>query len=559
MKPTFALLAAFLWAAPALAAPVSVSGRVVDAQGKPAAKAWVAVIEARDREPIQTDGNGVFAFPDLSLTQFTLLAAKDRDWAKQSGENNNAQAILKLQTSATVVDRARAIERLVAIEGGVSPDRLFAAWDALGIEGVERFLWRKGEPADEITERFGAELARRDPAQLLRRAPELLASVSGEARENLDAQIQRVRAGADDADERASAGVWLDEQTQFKREISARGVTQLLQMAAVAQRLKRPDAAQWLDYAAAVAAQLKGNAEPNARAWSSALADLGADAIARFSEERSADENFYLWVYAAPIMARAGDAVGAQQMLARLKNEVSATEMTQLVEGARQQSRVSPLYFLQEAKITVASVLSETDPVAAFAVAQETGGDYRARAMMRVADGARRAGNAELAVQSLSELRKTRTGVVEYYAQAAAIGARLNPQLGAELFARARGKAFPPNYPANVPPPSIGGWAFYHAPHDAAQSRVLVEREWNWRLPAARVNESEFFALDYFALYKLVGAMTVIDAERAAEMRTQMETIDSRNYITSMAQLDLVVAALATPRQREQLSAVGVD
>ena len=104
------------------------------------------------------------------------------------------------------------------------------------------------------------ELARRDPAQLLRRAPELLGNSTGEARENLEAQLNLVRAASDDAGRAPTRARGSTSRSRSSAKSSRRSVTQLLQMAAVAQKLKRDDASQWLDYAAAVAAQIKGDA-----------------------------------------------------------------------------------------------------------------------------------------------------------------------------------------------------------------------------------------------------------------------------------------------------------
>ena len=155
------------------------SSHVVDAQGKPAAGAWVCVVEARDYEPVQTDKNGKFALLDVPLDKFTLLAAQDRDWAKQTVQSDQADVTLKLQATANAVDRAQALDKIVAMKEGVSSDVLFASWDILGAQGIEKFIRRNGEPTPEVMAMFALELARRDPAQLLKRAPELLDNSKG--------------------------------------------------------------------------------------------------------------------------------------------------------------------------------------------------------------------------------------------------------------------------------------------------------------------------------------------------------------------------------------------
>ncbi len=532
------------------------TSHVLDAQGQPAQNAWVAVVEARDYEPVQTDENGKFDLLDVPLTQFTLVAAQGRDWARQTVRSEQAGAPLRLQTSVSEVNRERILKQLDSIKSGVQPDKLFAAWDVLGAEGIERYIRRRGEPSNDVMTLFGIELARRDPAQLLRRAPELLGNSTGEARENLEAQLNLVRAATGDAGQRTDAGAWLDEQQQIKREINPRSVTQLLQMAAVAQKLKRDDASQWTDYAAAVAAQIKGDPETNFYAWSNLLAALGSDSIALFAEGRDAPAEFKLWSNTARAMARAGDVAGARKALARMEVLLSDPAMTGAAEEARKRQRYLPAQELEEAQSSVAGALAASDPVAAFALAQKVTDVFvRVNAMIGVGKGAQKAGNADIAEKALRDVMKARIGNVEYFAQAASIGARVNPQLGAELFALAKEKALPKDERSSFSP-SVGAWAFYHAPYDAAQSRVLIEREWEWRLPAAIVTKNDFSSNDMGALYELVHGMTAVDTKRAAEMQTQVDAIETKNYGKAMSQFDIAVAALASAEQREKLDVV---
>ena len=204
----------------------------------------------------------------------TLLAAHDRDWARVPAQSGAKNVELRLQTPAAA-DRAQAMARLLKLNGA-SAETLFANWEILGAAGVEQYIRRNGPPRAQIVALFGAELARREPAAFLNRAPELLQAMqgdpdAGEAREDLEAQLYLSRAATgaatNDAAARAEINGWLDEQKEIKREINARSVTRLLQMAAIAGKLKRQDAGQWLDYAAALATQL-GSARGAESAWS---------------------------------------------------------------------------------------------------------------------------------------------------------------------------------------------------------------------------------------------------------------------------------------------------
>ena len=277
-----------------------------------------------------------------------------------------------------------------------------------------------------------------------------------------------------------------------------------------------------------------------------------------FAEGRDAPTEFKLWGYTLPSMARAGDLKSAQQALARMETLLGDPAMAEAAEQARKQRRYLPAQQLEDAQSTVAGALAPTDPVAAFALAQKTTDIFtRVNAMTGVGKGAQKAGNADIAEKALRDVMKARIGNVEYFAQAAPIGAQVSPQLGAELFAVAKDKALPKNERGGFSPPSIGAWAFYHAPYDAAQSRVLIEREWDWRLPAASQTKNDFTSNDYGALYELVHGMTAVDTARSAQMQTQVDALETKNYGKAMSQFDIAVAALATAQQRAKLDARG--
>ncbi len=531
------------------------AGRVNGADGKPAPGAWVAIVEARDFEPIQTGADGTFSLADVPLDKFTLLAARGSDWTKQSAGSDQTGLTLQLQNSPTAIasdaDKARALEQLLTFKGSVPTDRLFGAWDVLGAENIEKYIRRNGEPSPEVMVMFGAELARRDPAQLLQRAPELLGKSTDEAREDLEAQTNLLRAAGDDAGQRTDANAWLDEQKQAKHEINARSVTQLLQMAAVAQKLKREDSAQWLDYGAAVAAQLGGGARGQTQGWAKPLAALGLDAVKNMAEGRAVTDEFKLWADVAPEMAGAGDFTGARAALVRLETLARDPE---IIKGDSPNNWETSPRRLDYVRQALARTLAPTDPSGALELAGQIKDEFtQARAMLQVASGAQSAGNADVAEKALRLVMKANIGNVEYFAQAAAIGALVNPKLGDELFADAKKKALPKRENTSFSPHSIGMWAYYHAPYDAAQSRVLVEREWDWRLPAARINKDDGGFSDYSQLSNLIKGMAAVDAGRAAEMQTAADAIQTQNYGREMSQFDIAVIALSTAAQRARL------
>ena len=538
------------------------AGRIVGADGKAAPGAWVSVVEARDFAPVQSATDGTFALVDVPLDKFTLLAAHDRDWARVPAQSGAKNVELRLQTPAAA-DRAQAMARLLKLNGA-SAETLFANWEILGTAGIEQYIRRNGPPRAQIIALFGAELARREPAAFLKRAPELLQAMqgdpdAGEAREDLEAQLYLSRAATgtatDDAAARAEINGWLDDQKEVKREINARSVTRLLQMGAVAGKLKREDAGQWLDYAAALATQL-GNARGAESAWSAPLANLGYDATARLAEDWDAPAEFALWASVAPIMARDGDIVGARRALARL--QTLALDPAISKNNGLGNYATSP-YRLGSARLQLVGALASSDAPAAFELAnqiQEAG--LRSRALLVVADGAHELNNAELSEKALRQATSVPSSSAEIFALAASLGAQNNAQLGRELFALARDKAAPDEAQQNsgFAQPSIAMWALYHAPVDAAQSRVLIEREWDWRLPAAVKDKDEIYAPNVSALYDLAKAMITIDEARGAQMQAAADAIGAKAYDKVTSQFEVTAAALATPAQRARL---GVD
>ena len=518
------------------------AGRVTDAQGKPLDKAWVAVVEARDTEPVQTGADGTFALPDVPLEKFTLIAAKGRAWTEQAAQSDQSGALLKLPAAPAAANVDELQSRIVAIKSGVSWADLTENWDALGAPLIERFLWRNGTPNAQVMATYGAQLARRDPAQLLRRAPEFLAATQGDGREDVLAQINLLRAQSGDADARAAANAWLDEQKQIKREINARSVTQLLQMAAVASALKRADAAQWLDYAAGVAAQLGDKMESQDRAWSAPLAALGAAATARFAENWGAPAEFILWAGVGSEMAQNGDTPGARRALERLQSLSRQPELADLDNWQTSPRRVD------EVRRELARALAPTDDGAALQTALQIKGEpERARALLEVAQSAQKSSHVAVAERALREVGNLRGYGDENLAQAAAIGAQIRPDLGDELFAAARRVALPDaSERSGFSSPSIGKWAQYHAPFDAAQSRVLIEREWNWRLPAAIQNKDDLLSRNESYLAELVRAMSAIDIGRATEMQAAVDAAQIKSYGSKTSPFDLTIVALAT-------------
>ena len=499
------------------------SGRVINADGNAARGAWLALPEARYYAPVQADERGQFELTDLPLEHFTLLAGQGANWARVETDADEKNIEIKLNAPAAY-NRDAAIKS--ALAGDVEWYRAVDYWDTLGWERMDELSNREGKNRDWNRTRFALELAQREPAIFLQRAPELLKQVNDEYRPEVEAKWRLVQADKGDADAKIEANNWVDEQKAIKKSIDAASVTQLLRVAAVAHQLNRADADDLSDYAAAIANQIKPTGD-DAQNWGAILGPLGYAATARFVDGMKPIAEFKAWQSAMPNIAKTGDVAGSKAAIARME-ELAATP--EWVELARTHSWENPVSQIEYIRVEAARALADTDIPAALSLIADLGDtDYgRARASRTIADRAIKAGDFAVAQSQLRSAMKTNISNPEGFALAASLAQQVSPEFGAELWADALNKANPPRRDDDFGrgfEPSVAMWAFYHARLDAAQSRALIEREWNWRLPKAtkakdpnnEIDDGEQIAWSE----ALIMAMGAIDPARALEMRAQ--------------------------------------
>ena len=424
---------------------------------------------------------------------------------------------------------------------------LSAYWDVLGAARLEKVVAR----SDRYRIAFALQLAQRDPQEFLRRVPALLENATDEpTRTALTHQLYLTRAASNDADERASVETYLAAQKELRRDINAESVRQLLELAEISSVLKQPDAASWLDYAAAIQAQLGKGAGGNA-AMGRAAARLGYDAAARFVEEFKPQAEFEFWSGASATLAARGDFVGAKAALNRMQELLKTPA---LVEADKADKYGGPTSEFGQAAKDVAVELAVTDAGAALELLP-TGGEtyYLASPLLSIADHAIAAKNAIAAEKALRQIFDLQIAGSDNLALAASLGQQLDPKLGAELWEKARKRTLPDKETAmfGYGPDTIGDWAFYHAPLDGGLTRVLVEREWNWRLPLAVAEKGGQYGSEARNLRALELAMAAVDPARALQLREQARAQTGRE---EGADAKLAAAILANDAQRARLS-----
>ncbi len=534
------------------------AGRVLDANGQGAANSWVAVLEARSYPLVQAGADGSFELADLPLEKFTLIGASEGGFGSAQTEASAAGFALTLAPNASAnADREALAER--ALEGQIEWWNAQDYWDVLGTARVIALLERASDKESRGygAYQFATQLAERDAAEFLRNAPALIALAGQENAPALQAKLFALRAVAGEASDRSAANAWIDGQKADKREINAESVTQLLQMAVVANKLKRDDAATWLDYAAAIAAQLKGGGDGQSEVWGGALAQLGADAMAPFAEEMKPVAEFAFWRGASLGLAKNGDVASAKSALARL--EVLA-QTPELKEQGEKQEWNNPARQIESARQSVALALAQTDAAGALELAPTTDRSWeRIGALLVIADRAIAARDEATAKKALVQASELRNGNVEKFALAASLAQKLDAPFAAPLWASALKRAMPDKddaFGSGSYQPSAAMWAFYHASLDAARSRVMLEREWIWRLPAAVKTKDEEYSFDVSRLSQLEIGMAAVDPARALELRDQARAQIAKPDEAATADVGLAAAILATPAQRARF---GVD
>ena len=415
---------------------------------------------------------------------------------------------------------------------------------------------RGGKNGDWSRTRYALGLAGREPKNFGARRDELIAGLDDEQQAEIEAAWNWARAKSPDEAEKFALNDWIDAQKAVKRSIDAPNVLQLLRVAAVAHRLGRDDAGDLSDYAAAIAAQLKvdGNTAEN---WGDPLAKSGYAAASSFVEGMKPIPEFKLWWTATGDIANAGDIAGAQKALARM--EVLAATPDWIALAARE-SWNNPTSQIEQVRAQIARALAKTDAASAqkLAASIEEQSD-RTETSLVVADRAIEAGQPEVAAAALRVAMQLEIGNPENYALAASLAQQVSPQLGAELWADALRRAVPTekrDASQGTFWPSVAMWAFYHARLDKGQSRVTLEREWNWRLPAAAKAsaDKEIDENDVASIDALVMAMGVVDPARALEMR-----IEAQKRVKSLAGKANVGLAAALLMNEAERTRFGLD
>jgi hypothetical protein len=506
-------------------------GRILDAEGKPAAGALIIPLELAEMEPVKSAADGTFVLLDLPDGEFTLLATKDRlsSMQKSTAKTNNVE--LRLVAPAPI-DAAALVEKWLARGGGWWGEGDFdSGW---GVERMEQLALRgaKTGPLDErAAQIFGWFLdaaAQHEPAWTRKNADRLLAMFpNGPLRRAAESSVAPLRAASPDLDDRKAAGKWLRREKAEAGGVNPETVGRYLTMARVALALELPEAPGLLDFAAQITDQMSAQTRLSLAAqWGKSLSRQNEAALVSFIENWEAPARLAAWGGAGRGWAARDDIESARHALTML--EELAKDPSVVAANANETRfrsyETTPGLAIESVRSALVRALSERDPAEAFRISEGIDDQFaHQNALLWVANGARLRGDTKTATTALRQVFEFRIGNTEPFALAAWYGAQIDPALGQELFARERSKLAEKSIFGSRA--SVGDLAYYIARLDPAQSRILVEREWQWRTPSFG-KKNDFGDIDR-APTKLVRAMLVIDPTRAVEMIAQLETAEA--------------------------------
>ncbi len=541
------------------------SGRVLQA-GQPVAGARVAIAGNNWREPATTDATGTFRFEDLPQGEIELLAASATGFTALKTRGDARDVTLNLE-AVPVVDARALANDLVREQPERGDWRL--AWNIFGAPAMEVIALRADKALDANDQPvagrgsyhlsvYFADLARRDAARLLERGPQLLPIFrAGSAKTQAEAILARVQAASSDVEAHKAAAVWLEREKAATRGINTQSVAQLLAMAEVATKLERPDAATLLDLALTFAVQLPEKVRrDNADNWGHKVARIGQDALDLLLQDLEDVPRFLALGGAVRALSRGGDVQNARLGLKKMEElQLSrAIKAADLAEREPNGRKFESANLLSSARVELARALAPTDAAAALEIAGDTGNANNTMqqldALLQIGAAAHRAGNDEVAALALRRVTDAQYSA-DHGGRAAAIAMGFNPRLGAQLFQKSLQRAAPTDDNRRYQP-SVASWAFEQAPFDAALARVILEREWSWRLPAYQAAEAAKKAQNSYNqqeshIVYLAWAMSVFDPTRALEW---IKALPEKKYGYGQSKALIAATLWARPEQR---------
>lgn len=544
-------------------------GRILDAGGVAVSGARVAVLWPGDlreaKSLVQSDANGKFELGNLRAGELIIGAARGRDWGQiQAATGGDVEIKLAVATPQPAplnrVLARQVLEQWFADskkENGATLTSFAAS--IVGFDGPDSDVFTAHSADGQLW--FERE-----------QTPELVKSQEERA-------LQAARAAVDEPkkpDDHQSA--LMNLATLLVKSGDLKGAREIYDSVAPNVTVTRgvdPQQAQWNAYKYAQLAGIAGAVgHTGADYWielfdrsleqmsaddrsfsigsyAGTLAESDVTGAANWLDTRSPAEQVRSYEDVIPIVAKR-DLPRAQGMLAKMEELVARGDIP--VEPDRNDAmyRPTPAHSLNVARAAIIAELLPTDPRAAYEQAQKMTSDNYQMPDYQTAAALRLPANEALPILRAQFVLAQDKGnsSVKAMARLARLVAPLDAQLSKQWFELARQKLADNEDGDDQTREMAAPYAFYRADGDAAQSRLLLENEWQRTLKTKSDNYDNSAA----RLRIIVWAMVPLDWTRARQMLRETNEKLGEQYIDGMVtQRNLLAWLLASEQERREM------
>jgi len=496
---------------------VVLRGRILDSHGAPVAGAYVGLADGYSL-PVVADANGAFAFPDAPA-RGTKMMASDGPRLLEF-EVGAPDVSLVLPDVSPLTDKGAFADSILASSG--LPTLWEKQWNVLGARRIETILapTRDGRYAGSNWNRFLRLLVQHEPQTLIDREAELRGESPRESLGEFERLLMLARAMSSDETERAKVKSWLDKQQKQQRDLTAESVKNLLGVAEVAAKLDAKTGAQWLDFAAQIAAQLPDDNDTDS--WGELAARISDEAPIQLTQDRATYSALQLLLGAMRIFCDAKDMAGARKTFARMEElgVVVAKSPKSIVKGERYYN--TPAELVRQGRQFLARVVAPNDADAALQIALADGDETRAQVLLDIARSAVKQKHIDIALSAINAALTLPIGGEKSAAEAATIAAPFDPVFAESLFVRAFKSSIPKESDGIAEYVSVDAYAKARAAKRPGESRILIEREWKKRVAKAKEGTDDYFDVNGQEMQALAETTALVAPHRALEMTGQI-------------------------------------
>ena len=548
-----------------------VRGRVLDVAGVPVAGASVAAIwpgdlRGSEKSFAQSDANGKFELDNLRAGELIIGAARGRNFGQVAAQTGGEIEIQLAAASAQPAPENRVLAREVLqqwfdeskheegatsesyamqIAGMGSPET-----DNYAARGGDGKLWFESEQTPERA-KIGAERA----LQKARAAVEEPKKAEEHQRAQLDLATLLVQQG----DLKGAREVYLALAPDVKvaREIDPNQAMwdayKYAQLAGIAGAIEHPGADYWVELLDRSLDQMSADDRLfRIGGYAETLAKTDANGTENWLDARAPAEQVRSYEDVIPVVA-ARDLPRAQAMLVKMEALVARGDIP--VEPDRNDAmyRPTPPSSLNTARAAIVRKLLPTDPRAAYEQAQKIVanegygfGDLTIETAMRLPA----AQTLPILRAQFVEAQNKDNRSVAAMARLAKLVAPLDAQLSEQWFDLARQKLAEDNGYGDDTREMAAPYAFYNADMNPAQSRLLLENEWQ---RATKIKSDNQY-LSAARLRNLVWAMAPLDWERALQMLREADELQGDQHADGlMVRHNLTAWLLSSEQERREM------